>query len=564
MARELEPLVGRLIDVQGDGFVAELAEIEEEGPPVITVGDEDIPVGRIGSYLLVVQGNLRILAMVSRMTQQERLSPPTSARPHEEPISVPYSNRTLQLLPLGTLTTEGRFERGVAVYPTTGAEVRAVSSRGLEAVFQNFKSKNYDVGRHASTEDVRVYLNPTAMFGRHFAILGQTGSGKSWTVASLLQRAVQRMPNAHIILLDLHGEYRWLDDEEVEHLAFDSSVVRYVDATKLEIPYWLLSFAELCDLLVDRNEYTAHNQVAFFRDTLYLLKQVEKGPLGLERVTVDTPVYFSLEDLINMVRVKNSEMVPGGKGPKQGPLYGDFDRFLIRLDSRLNDVRYDFLLRPKTRNSSSSLEPLLRDFVGLAKPKRAITLIDLSTVPFDVRPTVAAQIGRLAFEFNFWNPHYREFPILVVAEEAHAYIPRDESNQFAGARQSMERIAKEGRKYGVGLAVVSQRPHELSETVLAQCGTFICLRMTNPEDQAYIRSILPEAERDLTNIIASLGRGEAVILGEGVPLPTRVFIDKPDPTPNSQDIDFYEKWLHGPTDLDVAAIVERWRKQKRS
>jgi DNA helicase HerA-like ATPase len=247
----------------------------------------------------------------------------------------------------------------------------------------------------------------------------------------------------------------------------------------------------------------------------------------------------------------------------KGPLTGAFDNFLMRLDSKLNDVRYDFLLNPKERNNSDSLSTLLRDFVGLGEPKVAVTVIDLSSVPFDVRPTVAAQIGRLAFEFNYWNPEYRDFPITLICEEAHAYIPRESASQFAGARKSMERIAKEGRKYGVGLAVVSQRPHEVSETVLSQCGTFICLRITNPDDQAYIRKLVPESEGDLVSVLAGLGRGEALILGEAVPLPTRLHFDKPIPPPNSDDIDFYATWRDGPEDLNVDAIVNRWRTQER-
>ena len=201
--------------------------------------------------------------------------------------------------------------------------------------------------------------------------------------------------------------------------------------------------------------------------------------------------------------------------------------------------------------------------MGLGSKKAAVTVIDLSSVPFDVRPTVAAQIGRLAFEFNYWNPQFREFPILLTCEEAHAYIPRAAESQFAGSRKSMERIAKEGRKYGVGIAVVSQRPHEVSETVLAQCGTFICLRITNPDDQGYVRSLVPESEGDLVSVLAGLGRGEALVLGEAVPLPTRVQFDRPSPVPNSDDVDFYAKWKDGPTDLDVDEIVKRWRSQER-
>ncbi|MBN1904811.1 MAG: ATP-binding protein, partial [Deltaproteobacteria bacterium] len=247
----------------------------------------------------------------------------------------------------------------------------------------------------------------------------------------------------------------------------------------------------------------------------------------------------------------------------KGTLTGAFDNFLMRLDSRLNDNRYDFLFKPKIRTNSASLAAMLRDFIGLGDPKVPVSVIDLSGVPFDVRPTVAAQIGRLAFEFNYWNPLYREFPILLMCEEAHAYIPRTSESQFTGSRKSMERIAKEGRKYGVGLAIVSQRPHEISETVLAQCGTYVCLRITNPDDQSYVRKLVPESEGDLVSVLAGLGRGEALVLGEAVPLPTRLQFDKPDPAPNSDDVDFYNQWKTGPDDLDVDAIVERWRKQER-
>ncbi len=369
------------------------------------------------------------------------------------------------------------------------------------------------------------------------------------------------MPRAHIIILDLHGEYCWKGPDGAHCYAFSNPIVRHIDARELEIPYWLMTYAELCDLLIEHSEREATNQTAFFRDCLLEGRQQENtaAALGLARVTVDTPVYFSLDDILSKVRAKNVERV----GNRQGPMFGDFDRFLMRIESKLNDVRYDFLLKPQSRNTSASLSSLLRDFVGLGANKVAVTVIDLSSVPFDVRPTVAAQVGRLAFEFNYWNPQFREFPILLTCEEAHAYIPRAAESQFAGSRKSMERIAKEGRKYGVGLAVISQRPHEVSETVLAQCGTFICLRITNPDDQGYVGSLVPESEGDLVSLLAGLGRGEALVLGEAVPLPTRVQFDKPSPAPNSDDVDFYLKWKDGPADLDVDEIVKRWRSQER-
>ena len=555
--------IGYIVDVQGNLLVATLIEDEQGHAPIVTIGDEDVLVGQLGSYVAVKQNDVHLIAIVTRMTEQESLAGPTIETPGDDAARLPFAKRIARLTPVGSIVENGRFERGVAKYPTTGAEVHAIGSADIAIMFDRFQSKGLSVGTLASHPSLRVYLDPTNLFGRHSAILGQTGAGKSWTVATIVQKTVEVMSKAHIIILDLHGEYCWKRKDGSRHYAFADAIVRHVDARDLEIPYWLMTYAELCDLLIEHSEREATNQTAFFRDCLLEGRKSENASatpvLGLSRVTVDTPIYFSLDDLLMEVRNKNVERV----GNRQGPMFGNFDRFLMRIESKLNDQRYDFLLKPRVRTSSASLSDLLRDFVGLGTPKAAVTVIDLSSVPFDVRPTVAAQIGRLAFEFNYWNPKYREFPILLICEEAHAYIPRESESQFAGSRRSMERIAKEGRKYGVGLAVVSQRPHEVSETVLAQCGTFICLRITNPNDQGYVRSLVPESEGDLVSVLAGLGRGEALVLGEAVPLPTRLQFEKPDPTPNSDDVDFYDKWTTGPDDLDVDAIVNRWRSQER-
>jgi len=566
MPQPANTVIGYVVDVQGNQLTASLVEDDQGRAPTVTIGDEDILVGQIGSYVAVRQNDVNLVAIVTRMTEQEALAAPTIETPGEDTARLPFAKRIARLTPIGSIRADGQLDRGVGRYPTTGAEVHAVSSAEVGKMFERFQSKGFSVGTVATHPSLKVCLDPSNLFGRHFAILGQTGSGKSWTVAALVQRTVAVMPRAHIIILDLHGEYCWKREDGTRHYAFADAIVRHVDARELEIPYWLMTYAELCDLLIDHTDFSAHNQVAAFRDVLGRLRAAEGASpgLGLPRTTLDTPVFFDLAALRAEIESMNGQ-VPGKTPGKliDGTLTGKFDNFLMRLDSRLNDVRYDFLLKPKIRKDSASLSSLLRDFVGLGTPKRAVTVIDLSSVPFDVRPTVAAQIGRLAFEFNYWNPKYREFPILLMCEEAHAYIPRASESQFAGSRKSMERIAKEGRKYGVGLAVVSQRPHEVSETVLAQCGTFICLRITNPDDQAYVRSLVPESEGDLVSVLAGLGRGEALVLGEAVPLPTRLQFDKPDPTPNSDDVDFYAKWRDGPTDLDVDAIVKRWRSQER-
>ncbi len=550
--------IGRLVEVH-EGHMTTMLPVEQGAFPVIGLEGYQVIVGQVGSYLVIRQGSLQVVGVIQRAWIETRAGGGGNGRGDAEEMPRDAQRGYIDLIPLGELDQAGAFTRGVIHYPAPGAEVHVVKRMEMDALFSRYRAFEYQLGYLPSLPSVDICLDPSRLFGRHLAILGQSGSGKSWSTATLLQRAVETMPNAHIILLDLHGEYVWHDQAGVQHAAFNEEAYRYVDARELEIPYWLLTYAELVDLLIDRSDDNASTQMAFFREALLnLRRKANQGMKGVT-ITIDSPVYFSMLDLYRQFKAANEQVTDFGKS--RGPLYGQFDEFLIKLQSRFNDLRYDFLYKPKRRTSSDTLADLLRDFVGLRKPERPITVIDFSSVPFDVRPTVSAQIGRLAFEFNYWNPKAREFPILLVCEEAHAYIPRGGDSQYDGTRRSMERIAKEGRKYGVGLAVVSQRPHELSETVLAQCGNFICFRVTNPDDQQYIRDLVPDAEAGLVSILATLGRGEAMAMGEAVPIPTRFQFYPPDPVPNSGDIDFHRHWKNGAETLDVELIVDNWRRQ---
>jgi DNA helicase HerA-like ATPase len=541
-------LIGHLTKVETGALEATLIEANESRLPRIESRNDSDMNGQPGSYVAITQVDIKLLAIV-RSIQEIPAASGSGSR------------KAIKLIPLGEVTAGGVFQNGIKKFPVTGAEVHTVSKEEVESIFVKFRAQGYSVGVASADNTIDVCLDPAALFGRHFAILGQSGAGKSWTVASLLQRAVKSMPKAHIILLDLHGEYSWEDNEGNRKHAFDDKVTRYIDARELEIPYWLMTFAELVDLLIDRSDDSASSQIAFLRDSVHDLRNKSNKTLAIGDISIDSPVYFSLSELYDYFEEANK--MTSNFGKEKGALAGLFDQFLMRLQSRMNDMRYDFLLQPKHRTSSDTMSGLLRDFVGLGDPKAQITIIDLSSVPFDVRPVVTAQVGRLAFEFNYWNPRFKEFPLLLVCEEAHAYIPREGGSQYEGTRRSMQRIAKEGRKYGVGLAVVTQRPHELSETVLAQCSTFVCLRLTNPDDQDYVRNLVPEAESDFIDVLSSLGQGEAMIMGLAVPLPTRVQLYKPDPPPNSSSVDFFRHWVTGPSDLDIDDIVDRWRRQDR-
>jgi uncharacterized protein len=551
-AEQSSILIGYLTEVRGDGMEARIAKEHSGNFPLINIGGEEMLAGQIGSYVVVRQKNINLLALVFKTWGKDRFD--TSDRR--------MTDRFISLIPVGEIQDNGTFVRGVRHYPTPGAEVYAVGLDEINLIFSKFRDYKFFIGQLSSHKDYHLSLDPRALFGRHFAILGQSGSGKSWTVTSLIQNTIKAMPNTHIIMLDLHGEYCWKDGNGMMHSAFPEDVVQYVDAMEMEMPYWMMTYAELVDLFIDRDDRGATVQMSFMREVLQQLKRKEATQIGMTTtVSIDTPIYFSLAELYMQFKGANEERKEFGK--ITGPLFGQFDEFLIRMQSRFNDVRYDFLLKPKIRNNSGSMTDLLRQFVGLGAKKANITVIDLSSVPTDVRPAVSAQVGRLAYEFNYWNPRRREFPITLICEEAHAYIPREKGGQFEGTKKMMERIAKEGRKYGVSIGVVSQRPTELSETMLSQCSSFICLRTTNPDDQAYIKGLVPEAEGDLTDILASLGRGEALVLGEAAPLPTRVQIYKPVPEPKSNDVDYFTAWREGPKDLNVEEIVDLWRTQTR-
>jgi hypothetical protein len=552
MTDEQSPIhIGYLSEVRGDGMNARITEEYSSELPIIKIGTQEILAGSIGSYVVIRQGDICILALVYKVWGKD----------HFDTTDRRKTDRFVSLIPVGEIQDNGLFVRGVRHYPTPGAKVYGVGLEEINVIFSKFRDYQFFIGQLASHKDYHLSLDPRALFGRHFAILGQSGSGKSWTVTSLIQNTIRAMPKTHLIMLDLHGEYCWKDNNGVIQSAFPQEQVNYIDAIEMEIPYWMMTYAELVDLFIDRDDKGASMQMSFMREVLQQLKRKEAKRLGMASVSIDTPIYFSLAELYMQFKAANEERKDFGK--TQGALFGQFDEFLIRMQSRFNDVRYDFLLKPKIRNNSESMADILREFVGLGSKKANITVVDLSSVPTDVRPAVSAQVGRLAYEFNYWNPHRREFPITLICEEAHAYIPREKGGNFEGTKKMMERIAKEGRKYGVSIGVVSQRPTELSETMLSQCSSFICLRTTNPDDQAYIRGLVPEAEGDLTDILTSLGRGEALVLGEAAPLPTRVQIYRPNPEPKSNDVDYYTGWREGKDDLDVGDIVNLWRTQTR-
>ncbi len=464
------------------------------------------------------------------------------------------ASRGLATIAVGTMDAAGKFERGSDVLPTVNAPVFAVAPELIDKVYSSYAEGDFAIGKLSLVPSQQAKINLDAFLTRHAAILGQTGGGKSWTVASLIQKMCA-FPQATIVLFDLHGEYA---------AAFGASA-DVISATDLELPYWLMNSEELLGLMVDRSESAAPNQIAKFKELLQVAKEnhPENKALSIKKITVDTPVFFDLSSILNEFRRLDTEMVAGATKQKQGPLFGDFTRLLMRIDSRLNDKRYDLIFRPKTYNTSASMEVLFRRLLGeTTGTRKKVVVVDLSPVPFDVRSSVISLILRCLFDFAYWHrrAHKARFPISVFADEAHIYLNEGDPATDA-AKHSAERIAKEGRKYGISLTAISQRPREVSATILSQCSSFLCLRISNPDDQSYVKSLLPDSVRGIASMFSTLRRGECILLGDSVMMPTRIKVDQPNPAPSSDDVSFYKSWNEPPKDVDFAKVLKAWRNQ---
>jgi hypothetical protein len=537
------PELGYIIEVTGERALAELT-VDTTRP----LKDEYYP-GQPGSYVKIPFHDAAVIGIVSGIRVADR-------KRHHGDVAQPDSGlRIANILMIGTIDARGMFSRGVAVYPNVGQKLLMVGARELNEVFSEYVHFGFSFGSPIQAREQRAYVHVDRFFGRHTAVLGTTGCGKSCTVASILQRAVQKYPDTHLIVLDLHGEYA---------AAFPNDV-HVIEADKVELPYWMLDFEEFTNLTTDPTEVAYQNQLSVLRNAILQARQTTDRREGLnlgEAITVDSPIYYALEDMLGLIRGFNIQMVPGTTGKlERGPLYGAFDRFMIRFEARQTDPRFRFMFSPRNYVSNSSLNDLLKEYLSIDTGTRA-TIVDLSGIPSEAVGVVIAVVARLVFEFNLWNPARSRFPILMVFEEAHNYIPSRIDPHFSAAKKAVERIAKEGRKYGVGMLVVSQRPKELDETVISSCNTFVVMRTTNPDDQNYVRRLVPDSLSGLMDILPSLRTGEALILGDALALPSRVLIDTPDPKPLSADVQFSEWWADGMKQMDVDRVVRRWRSRQ--
>ncbi len=518
---------------------------------------------------------------------------------------------------------KGRFTRGVRRYPTIGDEVHVAVQDDFAAIFDTMAEgstepgrarRSFHLGSFAMNPDFQVHVLGKEFFSKHAAILGNSGSGKSCTTAKVIYESL-KLPESQIVLFDLHGEYTTAFSDDQGHL--DPNVT-YLGEQDMILPYWLLKYDELETLLVDKNNpLNISSQISFLKTGLQKLKAPTAEQLGLSSVfSVDSPIYFDLQRLLaaaqnfNEARyIVNSDQLALAKlalrsrnpreqhellweqrcdfnrGQAEGemphPLYfGKLLGLVNAIETRLNDHRYDFLLRPvkqaqRSRHFGDVLEEgqdgadaskvlgyMLRLLTGRLKRRTNLTIVDLSGVPFDMIDVTVAVLTRLLFDFNFWTPTAQRKPIVLVYEEAHNYIPRA-STGFSFARTAVERVAKEGRKYGVSAVIVSQRPSELSETVLSQCNNMIVMRLNNPDDQHYVTKVVSDQFAAMVNMLPILACGEGFVIGDSVLMPLRTLIDLPPRTPRSSDADVFKEWSSASQPPAFDEILQHWWRQDR-
>ena len=453
---------------------------------------------------------------------------------------------------LGELTGEPggelRFGRGVSVHPRLGSPVAATTERDPDLIYGKPESFHARIGTVYQDKSRPAFLITDDLLAKHFAIVGSTGSGKSCTVTLLLRAILNGHPFAHILLLDPHDEYA---------AAFGNSAEVF-NVDNLQLPCWLLNFEELIAVLVRGGSPEEQQaQASIVKDAVTQARRKFAGD-GLENawITVDTPVPFRPGDLIQII---DETMGKLNKADTSAP----YLRLKSRLESLHSDRRFRFMFSGAARDDLASVVGALLRIPVAGKP---LSIIDLSGLPSEIVDVVVSLLFRIIFDFAVWADKSKLPPILMICEEAHRYVPADQTLGFAASTRAIGRISKEGRKYGISLGLITQRPSELAPTVLTQCGTLIALRLSNELDQQFVASALPDSSHGMLAALPSLRRQEAIVVGEGVTIPMRIrFESLPEnQQPHSGSAQFSRVWQADVADADlVDEGVRRWRRQMR-
>ena len=514
--------------------------------------------------------NEKIIGLVTKILRKS--SPLDTAE--EEMTEV--SENTIKVNLVGTLKEKDGikkhvFKRTLNTVPSLEAECFLLQGQELSEFMKAIStgsSNPLTIGKYTMSEESLANLDGNKFFQRHAVIVGGTGSGKSWTVANILEKAAN-LKSVNVIVFDIHGEYTPLKDlPNSQLLKIAGPGDKPGNDQNLFLPYWLLSYEEMAAMLLDRSDTNAPNQSRALFDLI--LKEKRKTVNAANDVateanlTVESPVPYDIDSVLNELKRLDVEMIQGVRSEKQGPLNGKLTRFVQRLESKITDKRLNFLF-----NGDDSLlaydwiKNLIERLLGFGN-NNGVKIIDFSEVPSDILPLITGLIARLIFTVQQWTDAEDRHPIAVFCDEAHLYLPVSASdNMDERGLRNFERIAKEGRKYGVSLVVISQRPADVSKTILSQCGNFIAMRLTNPEDQYVIRRLFPDNLGDFAEMLPILDVGEGLVVGDASLLPSRVIIDKPHIQPNSSTVDFWEKWSEDRKSSTWDKAVKALRQQQK-
>lgn len=443
--------------------------------------------------------------------------------------------------------TGDQFRRGASMTPALGDVVMVATPEDLRQVYARPNRQTIRVGTIHQDPSVPAHIIVDDLLGRHFAIVGTTGSGKSCTVGLVINGIISSLPSARVVIIDPHGEYPSAFGDKAE----------VIDPCDLQLPYWLLTFEELVEVVFGMDSRDMAAEISILRELLAVAKQrIAREEGHVELITVDTPVPYKMGDLLRLIDDET------GRLDRRHDLT-PYLRLKGRLNTLLSDRRFAFMF-PSNVVVRDNMRRLLSQIFRIPVEGKPVGIVNLVAVPSEVLNVVVSVLCRMTFDIAHWSD--KALPILLVCEEAHRYAPQNTSSNIEPARRALSRIAREGRKYGVSLCVVTQRPSELASGILSQCNTILALRLTNEHDQEFLRGAVSEASAGLLDPLPSLGNAEVIAVGEGVSVPMRIILD-PVPEnqrPASKPASFSKIWSSDDVSLDyLGDVINRWRRQGR-
>jgi uncharacterized protein len=528
--------IGIVLEIAGAGSqiaidLQRLNECAADADPSIALA------GQVGSQVKIRVGNAWLLANVRTQKQD-------SKTPGGILAAIDFLGEGEEERLTGRIHS---FRRGVTRYPIPGALIYPATSADLRQIYASAGRVSVQVGTVYPTKDIRAGLYIDALLGKHFALLGSTGTGKSTSAALILHRICEAAPEGHIVMIDPHGEYS---------AAFRHTGVIF-DVSNLNMPYWLMNFEEHCEVFLTSTGNDRQADADILAKCLLGARSKNRLAEQMGKITVDSPIPYLLSDLTTILQ---NEMGKLDKAGSSAP----YMRVKAKIDEIKGDPRYQFMF------SGMLVGDTMAEFIGkifrLPATGKPISIIDVSGVPTEITSTVVAVLSRLVFDFAIWAREEKTRPVLLVCEEAHRYVPNEKNADGSSVGRILSRIAKEGRKYGIALGLITQRPSDLAEGVLSQCGTIISMRLNNDRDQAFVKAAMPEGSRGFLDSIPALRNRECIICGEGVAIPMRVSFDDLEEykRPASEDPSISTLWnASGGEEEMVERTVTRWRAQGR-